>query len=25
MRQLIMWDLVTLDGMFEGSKSWDLD
>lgn len=25
MRQLIMWDLVTLDGMFEGPKSWDLD
>jgi|SRR5450830_729644 len=25
MRQLIMWNLVTLDGMFEGPKSWDLD
>ncbi len=25
MRKLIMWNLVTLDGMFEGQKSWDLD
>ncbi len=25
MRKLIMWNLVTLDGMFEGPRSWDLD
>jgi dihydrofolate reductase len=25
MRKLIMWDLITLDGFFEGTKSWDLD
>jgi len=25
MRKLIMWNLVTLDGFFEGRKSWDLD
>ncbi len=25
MRSLIMWNLVTLDGFFEGAKSWDLD
>ena len=25
MRKLIMWNLVTLDGFFEGPKSWDLD
>jgi dihydrofolate reductase len=25
MRKLIVWNLVTLDGFFEGSKSWDLD
>lgn len=25
MRQLIMWNVVTLDGFFEGPKSWDLD
>ena len=25
MRNLIMWNLVTLDGYFEGAKSWDLD
>ncbi len=25
MRKLIMWNLVTLDGYFEGAKSWDLD
>lgn len=25
MRKLIMWNLLTLDGMFEGAKSWDLD
>ena len=25
MRKLIMWNLLTLDGMFEGQKSWDLD
>lgn len=24
MRKLIMWNLVTLDGCFEGAKSWDL-
>jgi dihydrofolate reductase len=24
MRSLIMWNLVTLDGLFEGGKSWDL-
>jgi len=24
MRPLIMWNLVTLDGFFEGAKSWDL-
>jgi dihydrofolate reductase len=25
MRKLIMWNLVTLDGFFEGAKPWDLD
>lgn len=25
MRKLIMWDLITLDGMFEGRKPWDLE
>jgi dihydrofolate reductase len=25
MRRLIMWNLVTLDGYFEGRKPWDLD
>ena len=25
MRKLIMWNMVTLDGSFEGRKSWDLD
>lgn len=25
MRQLIMWNLVTLDGFFEGPSSWSLD
>jgi dihydrofolate reductase len=25
MRKLIMWNMVTLDGLFEGSKNWDLD
>ena len=25
MRNLIMWNMVTLDGFFEGPKSWDLD
>ena len=25
MRKLIMWNLITLDGFFEGTKSWDLD
>ena len=24
MRKLIMWNLVTLDGFFEGRKSWDI-
>jgi hypothetical protein len=23
-RQLIMWNLLTLDGFFEGAKKWDL-
>lgn len=25
MRKLIMWNMVTLDGFFEGAHSWDLD
>jgi len=25
MRKLIMWNMVTLDGFFEGSKSWEID
>ncbi len=25
MRRLIMWNMVTLDGYFEGTKSWDID
>jgi dihydrofolate reductase len=25
MRKLIMWNVITLDGFFEGSKPWDLD
>ncbi len=25
LKKLIMWNLMTLDGFFEGSKSWDLD
>jgi dihydrofolate reductase len=25
MGKLIMWNLITLDGMFEGSQPWDLD
>ena len=25
MRKLIMWNLITLDGYFEGEKAWDLD
>jgi dihydrofolate reductase len=25
MRNLIMWNLMTLDGFFEGRKSWELD
>jgi dihydrofolate reductase len=25
MSKLIMWNLLTLDGFFEGGKSWDLD
>jgi dihydrofolate reductase len=24
MRRLIMWNMVTLDGYFEGAKSWDI-
>jgi hypothetical protein len=24
MRKLIMWNLVTLDGFFEGENNWDL-
>jgi dihydrofolate reductase len=24
-RQLIVWNLITLDGFFEGARSWDLD
>lgn len=24
MRRLVMWNLITLDGKFEGSRSWDL-
>jgi len=24
MRKLIMWDIITLDGYFEGEKNWDL-
>src|SRR5262249_57197902 len=24
MRKLIMWNIITLDGCFEGVKSWDL-
>ena len=24
MRKLIMWNLITIDGYFEGSKNWDL-
>jgi dihydrofolate reductase len=24
MRRVVMWNLVTLDGFFEGAKSWDL-
>jgi len=24
MRKLIMWNVITLDGYFEGEKSWDL-
>ena len=24
MRKLIMWNLITLDGMFEGTRPWDL-
>ena len=24
MRRSMMWNLVTLDGYFEGSKSWDI-
>jgi dihydrofolate reductase len=25
MRRLIMWNMVTLDGFFEGTKSWEID
>jgi len=25
MSKLIMWNLLTLDGFFEGAKSWDLE
>jgi dihydrofolate reductase len=25
MRKLIMWNVITLDGYFEGEKDWDLD
>jgi dihydrofolate reductase len=25
MRKLIMWNITTLDGYFEGNKNWDLD
>ena len=25
MRRLVMWNLVAIDGFFEGPKSWDLD
>src|SRR5687768_14194645 len=25
MRKVIMWNMVALDGFFEGSKSWDID
>ena len=25
MRKLIMWNMITLDGFFEGEKKWDLD
>jgi dihydrofolate reductase len=25
MRKLIVWNMVTLDGLFEGPKKWDLD
>jgi dihydrofolate reductase len=25
MRKLIMWNVVTIDGFFEGKKAWDLD
>ena len=25
MARIIIWNLVTLDGFFEGEKKWDLD
>ena len=25
MRKLVMWNLITLDGFFEGSKSWEIE
>ena len=25
MRNVIMWNMVTLDGFFEGPRSWDID
>lgn len=24
MRKLIMWNIITLDGYFEGNQNWDL-
>ncbi len=24
MRKLIMWNIITLDGYFEGNRNWDL-
>ena len=25
MRKLIMWNIITLDGYFQGNQNWDLD
>jgi hypothetical protein len=25
MRKVILWNMMTLDGFFEGPKSWDID
>ena len=25
MRKLVVWNLMTLDGYFEGTKPWDID